>query len=416
MTRRLLVLFCCSAIAHYPVDALTKKPLNGDAASRPLSLHDREMNDARSQSLTKVDLRGRTRSSHEQAKNTSNEQWPAHQLIVAYGVAFFVMVVAISYMYHPLGLVVVVQAVLYMSCLALVKIAIKLCYKQGFYYPSFITAMHLMMSSSAAFLVLLYRRIAFGQPVATPTRNIMTLRMIPIACIFGCTAICENSAIAFVSVVFSEVVVVLNPVVSFCCTWIFGLGANARLLFPILVISVGCLLSMSAETYLSPKGTCLLLVSVILKALKAVLQQKLLSEEMKEKFDPVALIAWTCLFGFAIVGTYSLMIEGYAPVQHIRSSSNVPSLMSALLGSTAIEGTVNILAFFVIEQLGAVGMQIVSQMKALLVVIGGIALLGESFSNSQRIGFLLSLSGVFWYSSMMRVLSAKARGSRYLHT
>merc|ERR1719326_741527 len=98
------------------------------------------------------------------------------------------------------------------------------------------------------------------------------------------------------------------------------------------------------------------------------------------------------------------------PITAIAQSSDLFGLLIALLGSCVIACTLNISALFVIKQLGAVGMQMVSQMKAMLVVIGGIAVLGETFTVIQWAGFATVLCGVYWYSHMQRTLNPNAKG------
>merc|ERR1719262_891031 len=98
-----------------------------------------------------------------------------------------------------------------------------------------------------------------------------------------------------------------------------------------------------------------------------------------------------------------------SPITHMQQSSDLFGFFAALLGSCVIACTLNISALFVIKQLGAVGMQMVSQMKAILVVIGGIALLGESFTILQWLGFVTVLGGVYWYSYIQRTLNPNAK-------
>eukprot|EP00928_Gymnodinium_smaydae_P022554 TRINITY_DN188_c0_g1_i3.p1 TRINITY_DN188_c0_g1~~TRINITY_DN188_c0_g1_i3.p1 ORF type:complete len:428 (-),score=84.35 TRINITY_DN188_c0_g1_i3:233-1516(-) len=426
MLRRLAQVLLCGAIAHHLVEATVRKPVKGDASSHQVALKTSQADDVGKQNATKVAPKAKVVTAEKQAKSAAHGKANAEKtekhakgaphgtasdnLIMAYGAALIAMVGIVTVMFYPMGAAVVVQVVLYVSCLAFVKIALKLCYEQDFNYPKFITAVHLLISSSAAFVVLLYRRFANGKPIAVPTSSELFLGILPIACTFGCSIASENSALVFVSAAFSEVIAATNPVMSFCLTWVFGLGSDLRLLLPIGVVVMGCMISVNGEIYFSAMGLALLLLSVFFRGLKAVMQQKLMSGETKEKFDPVTLMAWMCMYAFIVVGTYSVATEGAAPMNAIRSSQNLPSLMAPLFGSAAIACTLNISALFVIRQLGAVGMQLVSQMKSILVVIGGIALLGESFTNPQKLGFGIVLTGVYWYSRMMRSLSPGAKG------
>jgi len=332
-------------------------------------------------------------------------------LLAAYGVAMIAMVAAVTAMFYPMGAAVCCQVVLYVSCLAFVKIALKVVYEYGFNYPKFITSVHLLCSSLAGFTVLAYRNMSAGKQIAVPTKDELLMGILPIAATFGFSIASENSALVFVSAAFSEVVASTNPVMSFTLTWVFGLGANLQLLMPIAVVILGCLISVEGEMYFSPMGLSLLLLSVFFRGLKAVMQQKLMTGATKEKFDPVTLMAWTCLFAFTVVFLYSLATEGAVPWNALAASPDLVGLIGAILASAVIAVTLNLSALFVIRQLGAVGMQMVSQMKALLVVIGGMALLGESFTNVQKIGFSVVLSGVYWYSRVQQSANAAAQAA-----
>lgn len=341
---------------------------------------------------------------HKRSKSDGDTQ----QLLMAYCVALIFMVACVSAMFYPLGPAVVCQVVLYVSCLAFVKIALKIVYEYGFNYPKFITSVHLAVSSSAAFTVLIYRRISTGKEINTPTKDELFFGIIPIASTFGFSIASENSALVFVSAAFSEVVASTNPVMSFSLTWVLGMGANMSLIPPIMVVVAGCVISVEGEMYFSSIGLILLFLSVFFRGLKAVMQQKLMTGETKEKFDPVTLMAWTCMFACLLVFGYSVASEGAAPINALIAAPDLTGLVGAILISAVIACTLNISALFVIKQLGAVGMQMVSQMKALLVVIGGMALLGESFTNMQKLGFAVVLSGVYWYSRVQRAATAAA--------
>jgi drug/metabolite transporter (DMT)-like permease len=320
------------------------------------------------------------------------------------------MVVVVSAMFYHMGLAVVFQVVLYVSCLAFVKIAMKEVYAYNFRYPKFVTSLHLLLSSLAGFAVLVYRRIKEGKPIATPTTSELCFSILPIALTFGLSIGAENSALVFVSAAFSEVVAASNPVMSAFVTWAFGMPFFYQLLAPILVVVIGCVISITGEMYFSSFGLTLLLFSVLCRALKAVMQQKLMTGEMKEKFDPCTLMAWTCLYCFIEMIIYSAAVEGKAPYNAFMAAPDATGLSITIGLSALIACTLNISALYVIKQLGAVGMQMVSQMKSLLVVIGGMALLDESFTAKQQMGFATVLAGVYWYSHVKRVMDPNSKG------
>jgi drug/metabolite transporter (DMT)-like permease len=323
----------------------------------------------------------------------------------SYGVAIVVMISLVTAMFYRQGFLVCFQIVLYVSCLAVIKIALKMVYQYHFKYPKFITACHLFVSSSAAFVVLICRKVSTGKEIPVPTQREFFMGILPIASTFGFSIMSENSALIFNSAAFSEVVASSNPLMSAFLTWAMGMPFPVQLLMPIGVVVLGCGISVSGGTSFSNIGLALSLMAIFFRGLKAVMQQKLMTGETKEKFDPVTLMAWTCMCAFFVVMVYSLCTEEMAPISSIGNQTDLFGFLIALLGSCAIACTLNISALFVIKQLGAVGMQMVSQMKAVLVVLGGIALLGETFTTSQWLGFTIVLGGVYWYSYLLRVLN-----------
>lgn len=331
---------------------------------------------------------------------TDSSAAPSESMLLAYVGAVLAMVIVVSAMFFQMGFAVVLQVVMYVCCLAFVKIVMKTVFEYGFDYAKFVTSLHLLVSSLAAFAVLLYRQQTTGKPIAVPTANELWFGILPISMTFGLSIGTENQALVLVSAAFSEVVAASNPVMSAFLTWLFGMGFDMRLLAPICVVVSGCVISVKGELHFSALGLGMLLFAVFLRGLKAVMQQKLMTGETKEKFDPVTLMAWSCLFACLQLVVYSAATEGRAPFNALAASTDSAGLVSAIVASCIIACALNMSALFVVKQLGAVGMQMVSQMKSLLVVIGGIALLAESFTRLQYVGFAIVLMGVYWFSRM----------------
>merc|ERR1719252_227043 len=100
-----------------------------------------------------------------------------------------------------------------------------------------------------------------------------------------------------------------------------------KLLMPIGVVVMGCAISVTGEMYFSGVGLALLLLSVFFRGLKAVMQQKLMTGETKEKFDPVTLMAWTCMVAFMVFMTYSVCTEKSAPWTSLVQASDTVGLV-----------------------------------------------------------------------------------------
>lgn len=332
-------------------------------------------------------------------------------MLLGYFAAICFVVLCISVMYYPMGFSVVFQIVLYICALTFVKLSVKTVFvTYSFFYPKFLTALHLGVSSIAGFMLMGYRSMMDGRPFVVPSTAEFAMGIMPIAGAFALSIGSENSALVFCSAAFSEVVGSTNPVASALLTWVLRMPFHVKLLLPIGVVVIGCIVSVTGELKFSLVGTLLLLLSTVCRAFKSVMQQKLMTGTTKEKFEPVSMLAWTCLASLLLMAVYAMASEGTAPFLELASADNYKGLYSAIAISCTLAVVLNLSALFVVKQIGAVGMQIVAQMKSALIVIGGIALLNESFTTREFIGFGAVLAGVYWYSSMKMGLDPNAKG------
>eukprot|EP00927_Polykrikos_kofoidii_P045676 TRINITY_DN3971_c0_g1_i1.p1 TRINITY_DN3971_c0_g1~~TRINITY_DN3971_c0_g1_i1.p1 ORF type:complete len:438 (-),score=63.06 TRINITY_DN3971_c0_g1_i1:64-1377(-) len=340
---------------------------------------------------------------------TTEASQPSSSQVYGYSGAWIIMVLVVILMFYDQGVVVVSQIIMYVSCLALVKISVKILYDYGFTYPKFTTALHLFVASITAFTVLLIRNKAQRTPIAVPTADEFCFAVLPIALTFGLSIASENQALLSVSAACSEVIAASSPVMSAFLTWLLGMGFELRLLIPIVVVVIGCLLSVQGELNFSAFGVGLLVFACFLRSFKAVMQQKLLTGEKKDKFDPIVLMAWTCTIACVELVVYSAITEGRAPLNALSASVDTRGLDFALVASCVVACMLNMSSLFVIKHLGAVGTQLISQMKSLLVVIGGIALLSESFTAMQFVGFGIIFVGVYLFSFTKRRLASDTK-------
>lgn len=332
-------------------------------------------------------------------------------MIAVYCLAIGFVVLCVTAMYYPMGLHVVFQIVLYICALAFVKLSVKTVFVgYSFFYPKFLTAIHLGLSSLAGFVIMAFRSSSSARTFTVPTMAEFCTGILPIAATFAVSIGSENSALVFCSAAFSEVVGATNPVVSALLTWMLGMPFHSKLLMPIGVVVAGCIFSVTGELNFNVMGTFLLVLATVCRAFKSVMQQKLMTGETKEKFDPVSLMAWTCLASMMLMVLYCAVTEGGEPVRALSMSKDRGGLCCAILASALLALILNLSALFVVKQIGAVGMQLVAQMKSALIVIGGIALLHETFTPKEFVGFGFVLVGVYWYSSLKMLLEPNSKG------
>lgn len=289
----------------------------------------------------------------------------------------------------------------------------KSVYNHQFKFPAFVTSLHLLFSAAVGFSLILQRRFRYGIKPGVPTLGEFFFGVVPIAVCFGLSIGAENSSLTLVSAAFSEVLAAMAPVFSAFLTIVLGMEFQWPLLIPIAFVIAGSCTAVSGELKFDKLGLMLLLAAGMLRAGKAVMQQKLMTGAMKEKFDPVTTMAWSCLVSWMVMATYSTFKEGMGPFVVLTGFGphghpvDVKGLLVALIMSCVVAVALNLSALFVIRQLGAVGMQMIGQMKSILTVAGGIAFLGETFTIKQKLGFASALVAVYAYSILKRKLDER---------
>ena len=88
-----------------------------------------------------------------------------------------------------------------------------------------------------------------------------------------------------------------------------------------------------------------------------------------------------------------------------------PDALGLLLaiGLTCVNACIlNVANLFVIRDLGAVATTLAAQLKGILIILGGVAMLGEVVQAQQIGGFGIILGGVYWYNRTQDMVKAEA--------
>lgn len=326
----------------------------------------------------------------------------------AYPLAMLGVVLMISVIYWERGVAVILKIVVYLFALSTMKLSVKcVLATQGFMFPKLITALHLATSSLLGFAVLFYLRATAGRPIIVPTWGEL-LAILPIALSFALSIGATNLALGIATVSFTEIVGATQPLFSVAVLVASGVHFDRWLFLPVCVVVLGCGLTVTGEADFSWVGLLLVGTGNMARAVKGVGQQLLMTGAAKERFEPVPLLAWTCLVAAVIMSVWSAFTEGASPYRKLQSQEHVSGALIAI-GISAMNACVlNLSQLFVVQELGAVGLILVGQSKAVLTVMGGIALFGEVVSKSECVGFAVVLLGTFAYSTMDRALKEKA--------
>jgi drug/metabolite transporter (DMT)-like permease len=329
--------------------------------------------------------------------------------MVAYLATACLIAGVIVMLYWSKGAMVIFRTIIYLLANSTMKISVKLVFVDyNFNYPKFVTAVHFLASATVAFVLLFQRgRAASDQgsqklsakKLAVPTAQEFWLMIVPIALAFALSVGTNNMALVFCSASFTEIIAAASPLVTILLVVLMGMPFDTRLIWPTIVVVLGCVLSVSGELHFSGVGFALVIVAVIGRSLKTTLQQKMMTEESRDKFDPVALLAWMCIPSALVMVCYSLCVEGSAPFLMLTTGSNRRGLILAILLSCVNACILNLSNLFCVKDLGAVGVHLVAQTKSVLTILGAVALFNEVVTPLQILGFAAVLSGVYWFSA-----------------
>merc|ERR1719183_3058729 len=105
---------------------------------------------------------------------------------------------------------------------------------------------------------------------------------------------------------------------------------------------------------------------------------------------------------------WSLSVEGFAPYTLLQDSQDSRGLALCLFISCVNACILNLSNLFCTKDLGAVGVQLVAQMKSVLTVLGAVALFHEAVTPIEIVGFVGVLIGVYLFTNVEKAQKAPA--------
>uniref|UniRef100_A0A7S4VKR6 Sugar phosphate transporter domain-containing protein n=1 Tax=Alexandrium monilatum TaxID=311494 RepID=A0A7S4VKR6_9DINO len=316
----------------------------------------------------------------------------------------------VALLYWSRSAVEICSIVLYLLALSTVRLSVKAVFVGYDYkYPLAVSAVHFVAAAAAAFGALLHRQKFQGRPVPVPSLNEFLFTILPIAVCFATCIGVGNKVLDLCSVALTEILMATQPLMSIPIVVMLGMPFDMRLLWPTSLVVAGCIVCSLGDVRFSGLGLALAILSNVLRAAKASLQQKMLTSDQRDRFDPCALLAWMSLPSAVLMVLWSAAAEGLAPVLRlVNDPGSRLSVVLAVLLSSVPATILNLSQLFVVAGLGAVGSQIVGQLKIALTILGGVALLSERVSPIQTVGFVAVLVGTFVYSRWDQASKAEA--------
>mmetsp|Transcript_91176 Transcript_91176/g.263047 ORF Transcript_91176/g.263047 Transcript_91176/m.263047 type:complete len:442 (-) Transcript_91176:147-1472(-) len=331
-------------------------------------------------------------------------------LALAYTGSFALILCVVAVIYGHRGSKLVICIMMYLTALSTMKLCVKWVFVvHRFRFPMFLTAVHMLSGGLVCGAVFLKSSWQSGVPMSVPTAREMSLVVAPIGLAASASIAASNVALGSCSVAFTEIIGSTTCLTTIMVVIFMGMPFNKWLLIPTHIVVMGCALSTVGEVSFSAFGTMLCIASNIFRSVNVTFQQRLMTCETKKKFDPCTLLLWLSLPAFVGSAVGSAIFEGLEPYRWMaaRDSRMLVGLWFAIGASCANAVMLNLAQLFVTRDLGAVGGQLVAQARAVLTVLGGMVLFGETVSPIELIGFAEVLLGVYAFTAMEAASSSR---------
>jgi drug/metabolite transporter (DMT)-like permease len=318
---------------------------------------------------------------------------------LAYLLSAVIMVLLTMNLYSNKGPFIISRILVYLFSLSTITLNIKNVFVMyGYDFPRFVSFLHIVASGSVAFSILLYRRFARGLPLRLPTSSECILCLLPIAICFSASIGTNNMALSYLGAGFVEMIGGCAPIFVFFITSVTTRYVDRVLLAPVIVVCIGTV--MCAEDHgnnFSYTGLWLAIAATFLRSLRSTMQHSLLTG--CHPMDPVEALAWLSIPSMLIMGGWSVAIESSAP--YVALYQNIkPGFLCSLLISCFNAILLNFSNLYVIRDLGALGVNVVGQLKGILIILGSVAMLGESVGLWELAGYSIVVLGVFFYNQI----------------
>mmetsp|Transcript_152814 Transcript_152814/g.271089 ORF Transcript_152814/g.271089 Transcript_152814/m.271089 type:complete len:489 (-) Transcript_152814:57-1523(-) len=320
-----------------------------------------------------------------------------NSVLWAYGFTASFTATVILVLYWKSGFAVIMRILIYLAALSTMKLVVKNIYvTYRWEFPSVVTATHFFCGSAIAFSYLFYGRRK--KKVHVPSAREFFCVVFPISLGFAISVVASNVALYFCSAAFTEIIGATSPVWTALMLLLVGQPISYDAVGPIALVVLGCMISTSGEMNFSGIGFVCCFISCLGRAVKSTLQQMAMTGDLKEAYDPITLLAWMCVPSFFMMMGYSLTVEGLTPYRRLIESDQPWGIIGCVLLSCVNASILNLSNLFCTRDLGAIGLQLVGQMKGVLTVLGALALFHEAVTTVQILGYIGVVCGVALFS------------------
>jgi len=268
-----------------------------------------------------------------------------------------------------------------------------------FPYASVLTVIHMITTFCILALLYLVRPSFF--PAMAVSDNARTLEiakwMLPVGFCFAVSLFASNQAYLYCSVSFLQFMKEANLVIVYVLACLFALQIFTRIrVFVVAWVFIGSCMAVHGEMHFARLGFMLQVVSQLTECLRNVMGETIMSNAGGLRLDPLSytmFIAPACLVTL-VFHTMATWDEEIPVALHQWWPYLVPNALLAV--------ALNLVITCTIKECSAVGFMMAGIIKDLSLVVASCVYFGETVTLMQVVGFVIAVSGVFFWS-LMRV-------------
>lgn len=268
-----------------------------------------------------------------------------------------------------------VVVLVYITCLTLVKILVKLALRHGLAYPYSITTLHVLVTAVVA--------SAFDRPQLKEA-----MRVLPISLANSGALAFSNTALVFSGVAFVSMLSCCTPA-STCAVEIMSRRKEAawQTGAAVLIVCAGGMLCVKGERDFSTAALILTVLSSVCRSLKCIWQH----EQLQMALSPYRMVAWSGIWSLLLMIPLVVRYEGYEGFVHIWSATGEGK--AAVFFSVVVAVVLNLVQCSALQYLGPLIQHVVGNLQLIMAIVLASVWLHEEVTLLQWGGVLLLVLG-----------------------
>ncbi|EIE27219.1 TPT-domain-containing protein [Coccomyxa subellipsoidea C-169] len=271
----------------------------------------------------------------------------------------------------------------------------------GFRYPVFLTFCHMLacvilsQASHASFLAANASGFVRVQPLQS---RVQFYKVSTLATTFLLSVVLGNVALRYIPVSFSQAMGAVTPAMTALAAFMLLGTMEQPLTYATLIpVMVGIVLAAGFEPALNGIGFLACFGASGARALKAVLQGILLSDQ-SEKLDSMNLLRLMSPVALVLLLPAIALLEPGAPSVALHLLTSQPGFLLLIVGNSSLAYIVNFTNFQITKYTSALTLQVLGCAKGVVATVVSVLLFRNQVTALGALGYFLTVVGVFAYS------------------